>query len=52
MARALGWQPRGRGFEPHLLHLRPAKLKDLSESEAGLFVNQKSKPQKMFLEAS
>jgi hypothetical protein len=20
MARALGWQPRGRGFEPHLLH--------------------------------
>ena len=25
LARALGWQPRGRGFEPHLLHVKKAK---------------------------
>jgi len=24
LARAFGWQPKGRGFEPHLLHfLKP-----------------------------
>lgn len=26
LARALGWQPRGRGFEPHLLHIKKPPL--------------------------
>jgi hypothetical protein len=26
LARAFGWQPKGRGFEPHLLHLLPRKV--------------------------
>lgn len=34
MARYIG--SLGAGFKPLRLHLRPAKLEDLSESEAGL----------------